>query len=227
LVLGTSAGHGALTGMFADLIIMSAGATLFTAGPPLVKAALGIETTPEALGNAAMHTGDSGVAHQLGQTEQDCLAMARYFLALLPTRSGAALPDYRGSVDCEPRAIDGLLDIIPPEVNQPYDMHRVLAGAEFILGRGGASTLAEVAVMGVPAWVVPYPHHADEHQAHNARLLGSGVQIVPEATLDGELAGKLARMAIDTRELASMRTSLAGFQSNGASELWRALRAAV
>lgn len=127
LVLGTSAGHGALTGMFADLIIMSAGATLFTAGPPLVKAALGIETTPEALGNAVMHTGASGVAHQLGQTEQDCLAMARYFLSLLPTRSGATLPDFRGSADCEPRAIDGLLDIIPPEVNQPYDMHRVLA----------------------------------------------------------------------------------------------------
>lgn len=107
------------------------------------------------------------------------------------------------------------------------DMHRVLGGAEFILGRGGASTLAEVAVMGVPTWVVPYPHHADEHQAHNARLLGSGVQIVPETTLDGELAGKLARMAIDTRELEAMRDSLSGFSSDGASDLWRALRAAV
>lgn len=127
LVLGTSAGHGALTGMFADLIIMSAGATLFTAGPPLVKAALGIDTSPEELGSAVMHTRDSGVAHQMGQTEQDCLAMARYFLSLLPPRSGAPLPDFRHGSDSEPRLVDALLDIIPPDVNLPYDMRRVLA----------------------------------------------------------------------------------------------------
>ncbi|MCB1845387.1 MAG: carboxyl transferase, partial [Halioglobus sp.] len=41
LVLGTSAGHGALTGVFADLIIMAENAAMFSAGPPLVQAALG------------------------------------------------------------------------------------------------------------------------------------------------------------------------------------------
>ena len=34
MVLGTSAGHGALTGVFADLIIMAEGSTMFSAGPP-------------------------------------------------------------------------------------------------------------------------------------------------------------------------------------------------
>src|SRR6056297_653918 len=76
LVLGTSAGHGALTGVFADLIVMSANAAMFSAGPPLVQAALGMQVTAEELGGAALHSGQSGVAHNVGATEKDCFAMA-------------------------------------------------------------------------------------------------------------------------------------------------------
>jgi acetyl-CoA carboxylase carboxyltransferase component len=126
IVLGTSAGHGALTGMFADLIIMKENSALFTAGPPLVRAALGLETTPEELGGAHMHTRDSGVAHNVGNTEQDCFAMARYFLSLLPTRAGEPLPEQRTAHAAAPRSVDALLDIIPPQVNQAYDMRTVL-----------------------------------------------------------------------------------------------------
>jgi acetyl-CoA carboxylase carboxyltransferase component len=127
MVLGTSAGHGALTGMFADLIIMSQGSAMFTAGPPLVQAALGIATTPEQLGGAEMHTRKSGVAHNLGQTEQDCLAMARYFLSLLPSRAGDPLPLTASAAGAGKRTLEDLLDIIPPTLNQAYDMRAVLA----------------------------------------------------------------------------------------------------
>lgn len=126
LVLGTSAGHGALTGMFADLIIMAQGTALFSAGPPLVRAALGIEATAEEIGGAELHTRDSGVAHNLGRTEQDCIAMARYFLSLLPSRAGDSLPELRQSPAAAARTADPLMDIIPPQVNQSYDMRRVL-----------------------------------------------------------------------------------------------------
>jgi len=126
LVLGTSAGHGALTGMFADLIIMAEGSALFSAGPPLVRAALGIEATSEAIGGASLHTRDSGVAHNLGKTEEDCFAMARYFLSMLPTRAGAPLPEFRQHPSAAPRAVDNLMEIIPPPVNQSYDMRHVL-----------------------------------------------------------------------------------------------------
>ena len=126
LVLGTSAGHGALTGMFADLIIMSAGSAMFTAGPPLVQASLGIDATPEELGGAAMHTTQSGVAHNLGNTEQDCFAMARYFLSLMPPRAGESPPEKRQQPAAATRKLDRLLDIIPPQVNQAYDMLQVL-----------------------------------------------------------------------------------------------------
>ncbi|MFT6274280.1 MAG: hypothetical protein ACJAZ0_000369 [Halioglobus sp.] len=77
MVLGTSAGHGALTGMLADLIIMVEGSAMFTAGPPLVQAALGITASPEELGGAKMHISQSGVAHYMGKTEQECFAIGQ------------------------------------------------------------------------------------------------------------------------------------------------------
>jgi acetyl-CoA carboxylase carboxyltransferase component len=126
LVLGTSAGHGALTGMFADLIIMSEGSAMFTAGPPLVQASLGIIATPQELGGAAMHTTQSGVAHNLGKTEQDCIAMARYFLSLMPSRAGEPPPRCREQSAAAMRKLDRMLDIIPPQSNQSYDMREVL-----------------------------------------------------------------------------------------------------
>ena len=57
--------------------IMLEGAFLFTAGPPLVQAALGIETTPEELGSARMHATQSGVVHNLVATEQEAFQLAR------------------------------------------------------------------------------------------------------------------------------------------------------
>ena len=126
LVLGISAGHGALTGMFADLIIMLEGSAMFTAGPPLVQASLGISATPEQLGGAKMHTSVSGVAHNLGKTEQDCFAMARYFLALLPGQARDKLPETRSQENAQARALESLLDIIPPQANQAYDILKVL-----------------------------------------------------------------------------------------------------
>ena len=139
LVLGTSAGHGALAAMFADLVIMHRDSALFSAGPPLVKAAMGIDTTAEELGSAQMHTRESGVAHLCCDTEQACFDSARRFLMLTcepgaEEQSGAksALTP-RSSLEDEPAAHavtshnDALLDIIPPEVSQPYDMRKVLA----------------------------------------------------------------------------------------------------
>ncbi len=127
LVLGVSAGHGALTGMFADFIVMLEGAALFTAGPPLVQAALGIAASPEELGGAQMHARDSGVVHNLASSEEGAFEQARYFLSMLPQRAGEQAPMTREQNNAQPAQVDGLLDIIPATGNQPYDMRSVLA----------------------------------------------------------------------------------------------------
>lgn len=50
------------------------------------------------------------------------------------------------------------------------DMLAALAAADLVVGRAGSSTLAEVAALGVPSIIVPYPHAAG-HQRANARVL--------------------------------------------------------
>jgi acetyl-CoA carboxylase carboxyltransferase component len=162
LVLGTSAGHGALTGMFADLIVMLADAALFTAGPPLVEAALGIRATPEEIGGAPMHTRDSGVAHNLAASEAEAFAMTRRFLSYMPEPHPRQAPE-RAAPDSsvERRRLDSLLDLIPPDSRAAYDVRRVLeevvdTGTVFELqpdfGRSMVCALARIG--GTPCMIV-------------------------------------------------------------------------
>jgi UDP-N-acetylglucosamine--N-acetylmuramyl-(pentapeptide) pyrophosphoryl-undecaprenol N-acetylglucosamine transferase len=66
-------------------------------------------------------------------------------------------------------------------------MGDVLAASDLILCRAGASTLAEVAAVGRPSLLVPYPYAADDHQTANARVfaLRGAAALVPDAELDG------------------------------------------
>lgn len=61
----------------------------------------------------------------------------------------------------------------PPTTRVPFvhDMGAAWAIADVALCRAGAGTVAELAATGTPAVLVPYPHHADRHQAVNARPL--------------------------------------------------------
>ncbi len=49
------------------------------------------------------------------------------------------------------------------------DLPRRIAAAHLVIGRSGASTVAELATIGRPSILVPYPYAADDHQTANAR----------------------------------------------------------
>ncbi len=60
------------------------------------------------------------------------------------------------------------------------NMAEAYAAADLIIARSGATTVAELCVVGKPAVLVPYPHAAEDHQTHNARALedaGAAVMI--------------------------------------------------
>lgn len=64
-------------------------------------------------------------------------------------------------------------------------MDLAYAAADVVLCRAGASTLAELALVGLPAVLVPYPHATGDHQTGNARTVavaGAGV-LLPDAEL--------------------------------------------
>lgn len=54
-----------------------------------------------------------------------------------------------------------------------YDMPAVMAAADLVMCRSGASTLGELAALGKPALLVPSPNVTNHHQEKNARLLES------------------------------------------------------
>lgn len=51
------------------------------------------------------------------------------------------------------------------------DMARAYASAALVIGRAGATSLAEICAVGRPSLLIPFPHAADDHQWHNARAL--------------------------------------------------------
>ncbi|MEZ6014097.1 MAG: UDP-N-acetylglucosamine--N-acetylmuramyl-(pentapeptide) pyrophosphoryl-undecaprenol N-acetylglucosamine transferase [Planctomycetota bacterium] len=106
------------------------------------------------------------------------------------------------------------------------DVQAALVAADFVLCRGGASTLAEVGAVATPAWVVPYPHHADRHQERNARQLDGGVRVVDEADLDRSRCEELVRLLgpDGAAERARMRQRLlTALPRDSAARIWREL----
>ena len=72
-----------------------------------------------------------------------------------------------------------------------YDMPKLMAAADLVVCRAGASTLSEVAVMGKPAILVPSPNVVNDHQEKNARMLakGGGAVVCTEESLGEDALG--------------------------------------
>lgn len=87
------------------------------------------------------------------------------------------------------------------------DMAAAYAWADIVIARAGALTLSELAMAGVGAVLVPFPHAIDDHQLKNAEVFAAAgaALIVPQDELDAErLASELARLLADRAGLVAM-----------------------
>jgi len=97
-------------------------------------------------------------------------------------------------------------------VQVPYETRMGLfyQAADVVVSRAGANTVAELAVVGVPAVLVPLPGAPGDHQRANAAVLeraGAAVT-VPDAQCDGaRLAGELDALTADGERLEAMRAA--------------------
>ena len=82
------------------------------------------------------------------------------------------------------------------------DMAARIAAANLVISRSGASTVSEIAVIGRPAILVPYPYALDHDQAANAAALASagGAEVHPQDTLTTERLASLIGDAISQPE---------------------------
>lgn len=92
-----------------------------------------------------------------------------------------------------------------------YDMPTVMAAADLVICRAGASTLNEVAASGTPCIVVPSPNVADNHQEKNARILQDrgAAQVILEKDCTAErLFAEASKLLDSPARCRAMRRAL-------------------
>lgn len=90
------------------------------------------------------------------------------------------------------------------------DMADRLASAHFVIARAGASTVAELGVIGRPALLIPFPHAIDDHQHFNAVAVGAAV--LEQAEFEGRpqvLADALTRRLANPEAMAEQARAIA------------------
>jgi 3-methylcrotonyl-CoA carboxylase beta subunit len=126
VVMGSCTAGGAYVPAMSDeTIIVRKQGTIFLAGPPLVKAAIGEVVSAEDLGGADVHARTSGVADHYAHNDSHALGMARRIVANLNWKknpSASLLPPR------DPKyAAEELYGVVPADNRIPFDMREVIA----------------------------------------------------------------------------------------------------
>lgn len=126
VVMGSCTAGGAYVPAMSDENIMVKGtATIFLAGPPLVRAATGEEVTEQELGGAEVHCKLSGVSDHYAQDDAHALSIARNCVKFLTKPKTQALVLQASQPPLyDPNEIYGL---IPTTFRIPMDMREIIA----------------------------------------------------------------------------------------------------
>jgi UDP-N-acetylglucosamine--N-acetylmuramyl-(pentapeptide) pyrophosphoryl-undecaprenol N-acetylglucosamine transferase len=91
-------------------------------------------------------------------------------------------------------------------------MDHAYAAADLMLSRAGAGTVAELAAVGLPSILVPYPYAPDDHQAVNASVLtkvGAALMVRDDEATADRLAPMIEELLEDGERLAEMARATA------------------
>ncbi|MDH4611018.1 carboxyl transferase domain-containing protein [Pseudomonas sp. BN102] len=125
VVMGSCTAGGAYVPAMSDETIMVRNqATIFLAGPPLVKAATGEVVSAEDLGGADVHCKTSGVADHYAESDEHALALARRSIANLNWRKQGELNRREPLLPRHPA--EELYGVIPADAKQPFDVREVI-----------------------------------------------------------------------------------------------------
>jgi acetyl-CoA carboxylase carboxyltransferase component len=126
-MMGPGAAGTAYIPGLADFVPMVKGTShMALGGPPLVKAAVGEVVTAEEMGGSEVHTKVSGVADLEVADDEECIRVVRQYLSYFPS-SNLGRPPVVDAADPPQRRCDDLLDIVPANPRQAYDVRKVIA----------------------------------------------------------------------------------------------------
>jgi UDP-N-acetylglucosamine--N-acetylmuramyl-(pentapeptide) pyrophosphoryl-undecaprenol N-acetylglucosamine transferase len=101
------------------------------------------------------------------------------------------------------------------------EMELALAAATLAVSRAGASSLAELAAMRLPAILVPYPFAADNHQFYNARAfsdVGAALLLEQKTSTPQTMGQAILKLLRDERKRAALSQELVRWHAPQAAE---------
>jgi UDP-N-acetylglucosamine--N-acetylmuramyl-(pentapeptide) pyrophosphoryl-undecaprenol N-acetylglucosamine transferase len=187
----------------------------FVAGNPVRPAFFAVDPSARAGGDAAdrvprvLTLGGSQGAHAI------YVAMVAAAAELARTHPGLELVHQTGARDVAtvregysragvPARAEAFLDPVAGEMK----------AADLVICRAGATTLAELAALGRPAVLVPFPAATDDHQRRNAQVLAraGAAEVIEERDLSGpRLADAIGRLLADRSRLEVMSQAMRTF----------------
>jgi propionyl-CoA carboxylase beta subunit len=126
-IMGPCAGGAVYSPAITDFIMMVENSSyMFVTGPNVVKTVTQEDVTSEELGGAHTHATKSGVSHFSCANEVECIKNIRRLLSYIPQNCEELPPAEPYESNDESRPL--LMDIVPDNPNQPYDMREVIEG---------------------------------------------------------------------------------------------------
>lgn len=128
LIMGPCAGGAVYSPAITDFIVMvDQTSHMFITGPDVIKTVTGEDVAFEDLGGAQAHNTKSGVAHYMGDDEDDAIEYVRELLSYLPQNNLEEAAVFEFEELPEMTEEDESLDtFIPDSPNTPYDMHTII-----------------------------------------------------------------------------------------------------
>lgn len=108
-----------------DIVIQVKGAIFAVGGTAILTIATGEQSTPEELGGWELHARQTGQVDLFAENDAHCLWLVRQVLSYFPS-SADQLPPVYPATDPPDSRVEALLDVVPEDPKQVYDMHHVV-----------------------------------------------------------------------------------------------------
>ncbi|RPI60810.1 MAG: UDP-N-acetylglucosamine--N-acetylmuramyl-(pentapeptide) pyrophosphoryl-undecaprenol N-acetylglucosamine transferase, partial [Ignavibacteriales bacterium] len=86
------------------------------------------------------------------------------------------------------------------------DMNKAYSACDLLVARAGATTIAELTVLGIPSILIPSPHVAENHQYYNAKSLAdkNAAVLIKDSDVKSLLKDKILEVVVDKNLLCSL-----------------------
>ncbi len=127
LLLGSSVAGTAYSPVMADFVFFRKGTSqMAVASPQLLKAVTFKDVTWDEIGGAVLHATATGTCDVLAESDEEALKKCRELLSYLPS-NWKENPPFLNTGDDPNRKEEALLNLVPMDLNQPYDIHNVIS----------------------------------------------------------------------------------------------------